>query len=44
MSQLSASETKVAELIGVFEGYVAKMASGRVPRTVRYPAGYNLYY
>ena len=34
LSQLSASEAKVADVIGVSEGYVAKMASGRVPRMV----------
>ena len=34
LSQLSALEAKVADVIGVSEGYVAKMASGRVPRMV----------
>jgi len=38
MSQLSVSEAKVADVIGVSEGYVAKMASGRVPRSVSYLA------
>jgi len=34
ISQLSPSETKVADVVGVSEGYVAKMASGRTPRVV----------
>jgi len=38
LSQLSSSESKVADVIGVSEGYVAKMASGRVSRLVCHPA------